>query len=165
MVLIKRKSTKRKPSNKPIDMGTNDTKQEALNDMEPLPHTEEEASDRKMFFEHKVTPANESYEKIADRLTAAFSELNAALKEAHEDAQIRVMVRWPGGYPLQLQYQIYKLTHTTLDVEVHYKKATPEWQQVKDPDFRQAAGEGLWGKWGKKKDDLLKPQGKANHER
>ena len=80
------------------------------------------------------------YERIADRVLKATQEFNDALKEAHQCAEMRVFLGASGkseDTPMQLQPQIYKLTHSTMVFAIKYDHANPAdtkkqmWQQIK----------------------------------
>ena len=82
----------------------------------------------------------------------ATQEFNDALKEAHQCAEMRVFIGATGKgeeTPMQLQPQIYKLTHSTMVFAIKYAHQDPDdtkkqmWQQVKNPAFQDAAGVGL----------------------
>lgn len=88
------------------------------------------------------------YQKTADRVMAAVRELNAALQEAHESAEMRVfLAARPRSSERAMQFdpQIYQMTHSTMTFVVKFahddKKG--QWRHVKDAAFEDAAGNGL----------------------
>lgn len=92
------------------------------------------------------------YDRIAERVLAAVEELNNSLKEAHHCAEMRVFMGASGKgeeTPMQFKPQIYRLTHSTMVFTIKYNlpdgstDSKPMWQQVKDPAFQDAAGQGL----------------------
>lgn len=106
-----------------------------------------------MRFEY-TAPEEKPYDRIAKRVQAAIAEVNAALKEAHESAEMRVFLSTrPMGddEPTKFGYCIYRLTHSTIDVAISYRVAdtTPAWRKVKDPAFKDAAGTTLGEKLAK----------------
>lgn len=100
-----------------------------------------------MVFEH--VPVERPYDRIAARVLAAVAELNKSLEEAHECAEMRVflaMFRSDGERAVRLEPQIYNLTHSTLSYRISFKHDDAqkmEWRAVKDPAFKDAAGQGL----------------------
>lgn len=105
----------------------------------------------KQAVEHAQQPQTD-YERIADRVLKATHEFNESLKEAHQCAEMRVFIGASGKgeeHPMQLQPQIYKLTHSTMVFAIKYEAGNPAdtkkqmWQQVKSPAFQDASGIGL----------------------
>lgn len=98
-----------------------------------------------MVFEH--VPVERPYDRIAKRVLAATDELNEALQEANECAEMRVFIGASkvDGEGARYHPQIYSLTHSTLTyrVEAADGKTRMAWQLVKDPAYRDAAGRGL----------------------
>jgi hypothetical protein len=100
-------------------------------------------------FEHM--PTNEEkqspYDRIAERVMKAVEEFNGAIKEAHECCEMRVFISSRGNgeeRPLRLQPQIYRLTHSTLTFTIKPAvQSDMEWRVVKDPAFKDAAGQGF----------------------
>lgn len=92
-----------------------------------------------MVFEHVKTDTQKEYDRIADRIIAAVTEINAALQEAHDCAEMRVFLATSEKRPMQFGYAIYRLTHSV----VTFVAAEKEWTSVKDPRFENAAGQGL----------------------
>jgi hypothetical protein len=98
-------------------------------------------------FERIQTDEKQSgYDRIADRVMKAVEEFNAAIKEAHECAEMRVFisVRKSDLRPMQITPIIYRLTHTTLLFTIKPTvQSNMEWRVVKDPSFQDAAGQGF----------------------
>lgn len=98
-----------------------------------------------VFFEHVTV--ERPYDRIANRLLAATSELNKALEEAHECAEMRVFIGAikSEGHSMRYEPQIYNLTHSTLTYKISFPDSETEkrWQLVKNAIFKDAAGEGL----------------------
>lgn len=100
-----------------------------------------------MVFERAPAPKTE-YERISERVLAAIQEVNSAIKEAHECAEMRVFLATrpkDADGPMSFEPQIYRLTHSTLTFKVQIKEQEPrmEWRAVKDPAFKDAAGQAF----------------------
>lgn len=101
-----------------------------------------------MVFEHVPVEQTE-YERVSDRVMAAVTEINAALQEAHECAEMRVFLaarQRTADHAMNFQPQIYRLTHSTMAFTIKVNQdADPkmQWRAVKDPAFEEAAGVGL----------------------
>lgn len=100
----------------------------------------------KTVFEHvPVEPT--PYDRISKRVLDATNELNEALQEAHECAEMRVflgMMDRTRDHAMRFDPMIYRLTHSTMTMIVKIAdKPQMEWRQVKDPRFKDAAGVGL----------------------
>lgn len=101
----------------------------------------------KQAVEHAKEPT--AYDRIAGRVIAAVTEMNAALEEAHKCAEMRVFLGTRGTgdeKPRQFQYHIYRLTHSAMSFAITVEK--PHWQLVKDPAFAPAT-DGLAGAFAK----------------
>lgn len=98
-----------------------------------------------MVFEH--VPVERPYDRIANRILAATHELNKALEEAHQCAEMRVfiMTAKSDGEAMRFEPQIYNLTHSTLTyrIEVQEEASEKMWRLVKDPRFKDAAGQAF----------------------
>lgn len=97
---------------------------------------------------HVAEPAPVSeYDRISGRMLKAISELNAALSEAHQCAEMRVFIGATAKsteHPMQFSPQIYRLTHSTMTFTIKQaEEPKSQWQAVKDPSFREASGQGL----------------------
>lgn len=98
-----------------------------------------------------VEQAKSPYDKTADRVLDAVRELNSALTEAHECAEMRVFLAATpitADDPMRIEPLIYRLSHSTVTFKVKlvgHDEGT-QWRQVKDPEvFKQAAGAGVQG--------------------
>lgn len=96
-------------------------------------------------FEH--VPVERPYDRIAGRVLAAVSEINSALVEANECAEMRVFLAHSkaDGEAMRFEPQIYNLTHSTLTFRIQQREGEVEkmWRLVKDPAFKDAAGQAL----------------------
>ena len=68
-----------------------------------------------------------SYDEIAERVAAACKELNKALEEAFDRADMNVFIRETGGVlrdgaPTRYEYFICRPTHTTLTLKFEKHK-------------------------------------------
>lgn len=100
----------------------------------------------KTVFEH-VPVEQTPYDRISKRVMDATSELNNALQEAHECAEMRVFLGMRDrtvDHAMRFDPLIYRMTHSTMTLIVKIAdKPQMEWRQVKDPRFKDAAGVGL----------------------
>lgn len=90
-----------------------------------------------MVFRHEEKP----HDRIAKRVIATIDELNAALEEAHKNAETRVELKFKRDeMPMRFHYNIYKLSHSVFMMSI----ATEEdgWKVVKD-GFVKAAGQAM----------------------
>ena len=94
--------------------------------------------------EQETLKRSPAYDRISARVLAAVTEFNAAIREAHECTEMRVFVGLRGdgvSQPLQIDPQIYQLTHWTFAMNVRVEDEKKKmWQQVKDPRMVLAAG-------------------------
>lgn len=88
-------------------------------------------------FEHKA-PEKSKFDVISDRVIAAIEEVNAAFKEAHECAEMRIFLDVSREMPMQFRYHIYRLMRSVMTYTVTTKE--PEWKLIKDPAFQVATG-------------------------
>ena len=77
-----------------------------------------------MTFAWKPLPPPEkidAFEKTAQRVAAAVDEINAAIKEAHDNTEMRVEI-WTEGDapPRRYQYRIYRLTHSVMRFNLNF---------------------------------------------
>ena len=95
-----------------------------------------------------VEPVKSQFDLIQDRVVAAVHEMNDALKAAHECADMRVFLSTTGNgdqKPLLFVPLIYKLSYAEITMSVTMDDSGPKkaWQQVKDPSFKDVAGQGF----------------------
>lgn len=111
--------------------------------------TKKEPAPEPMVFAQVPVEEKPPYDRIADRVLKAVQEFNEAIKEAHECTEMRVFISTAGNgemKPLQLSPQIYRMTHSTLTFVIKPAvESKMEWRQVKDPAFKDAAGQGWAG--------------------
>lgn len=111
-------------------------------------------AERPLVFEHREPSEDENeYQRVAKRVIDAVEEMNKALQEAHQRADMRVFLGSHrggdgGAEPLQFGYNIYKLTNSVVQFSVTLKE--PAWREIKDSRFRDAAGEGGFASLGRK---------------
>lgn len=98
-------------------------------------------------FKLEEPKAIDNFERIQNRVAAAVEELNAALQESHECAEMRVMLAarpMGGGHAMMFIPQIYRLMYTTVIYSVNEKEQEkPMWQVVKDDAFKPASGKKI----------------------
>ena len=94
-----------------------------------------------MLFERVAVPES-PFDKTARRVMAAVDELNKALEEANDCAEMRVFLgSWKDeGKPRRFEATVYRLAHASMTFSLEPKMM---WRHVKDAGFQDSAGRGL----------------------